>query len=69
MSQQQEIIIPRIQLEFDPEDFPQILTRYTVAELKECLFQMCRKQNLPITKENMESVAADLESDLAGMFG
>ncbi len=56
-------------LEFDAKNFPQILKRYTADELRDTLLRMCRSANLPITKVNMESQAAVLESDLAEMFG
>lgn len=60
--------IPEMKLEFHYTQFPQLTTRYTADELRDTLLRMCQSANLPITKVNMESQAAVLESDLAEMF-
>jgi len=59
-----------ITLELDEDNFPQILSRYSLDAIKEMAINMALKQysERPITAEMMYSCLANLESDLEGMF-
>jgi hypothetical protein len=60
-----------IKLELDEDQFPQLLKRYSLDKIKEMAVDMAMKQYKarPITAAMMFSCLANLESDLAGMFG
>jgi len=58
-----------IHLNLDQEHFPELIKRYNMNELRDMLCEMCLKQKMDITEENLYSVAANLESDLEHMFG
>lgn len=61
-------LIPQINLVFDVEHFPQLTSRYSMTQLRDVLFDMCKAQKLPITETSLYSCAATLESDLESMF-
>jgi hypothetical protein len=53
------------------DDYPQLLARYSPEKIKEIAVDMALKQysERPITATHLYSCLANLESDLAGMFG
>jgi len=60
----------KITLELDEDNFPQLLSRYSLDAIKEMAVSMALKQysERPVTAEMMYSCLATLESDLSGMF-
>lgn len=67
-SSNSESQIPQINLEFDADNFPQLVQRYSADELRDVLINMCEKQKLPLTEKHLYSCAACLETDLEEMF-
>ena len=57
-------------IELDEDQFPQILSRYSLGQIKEMAVNMALKQYSarPITEAMLYSCLANLESDLQGMF-
>jgi len=57
-------------IELDEEQFPQILSRYSLEKINEIAWTMAVKQYSarPITEAMLYSCLANLESDLQGMF-
>jgi len=60
----------KITLELDKENFPQLLNRYSLDEIKTMAINMALKQysECPITAEMMYSCLATFESDLEEIF-
>ncbi len=58
----------KIDLHFDQENFPQLNLRYDPDQLRDLLVNMCLKLHVEVTKANLYSMAANLESDLQHMF-
>jgi len=60
----------KITLKLDEDNFPQLLSRYSLDAIKEMAVDMALKQysERPITAAMMYSCLATFESDLEGMF-
>jgi hypothetical protein len=60
----------KIELELDEDQFPQLLKRYSLGQIKDMAASMALKQYSarPITEAMLYSCLANLESDLSGMF-
>lgn len=63
--------VEKITLTLDKENYPQILSRYSLEALKIKAIDMAMAQysERPVTEEMLYSVLSGLESDLEEMFG
>ena len=55
----------KIILKLSKRDFPEVLKRYGLEGAKEQAIKMCQAQKVELTEENLYSVLANLEDDLA----
>jgi hypothetical protein len=56
------------EISLDDENYHYVLKQYGAEGAKKQAISMCQKQNLELTKKNMESCLLNLESDLEEMF-
>ncbi len=58
----------KINLNLDPKHFPQINRRYSPDRIRYLLVNMCQGLQMEITEENLNFLAANVESDLRHIF-
>ncbi len=58
----------KVNLNIDPENFPQLNMRYAPDRLRDLLVKMCQGLNIEVTEANLYSMAANVESDLQHLF-